>query len=201
MTDSAKRGRPRKFDKVEALEKATLVFWKKGYEGASLNDLTSAMGINGPSLYSAFGSKYELFIEAIKTYSSQNACAPLVAFESEPNIRIAVQAFLTAVISNAVDNPSGASGCFLSSCVAASSGEMEEVRALLNKAIRETDKRLAARFDFEKEKGVLSPDFPSLDRARLMFDLRQGYVLRARAGTRKKELSKDLDQRVRMILF
>ncbi|HEX7043039.1 MAG TPA: TetR/AcrR family transcriptional regulator [Burkholderiales bacterium] len=63
------RGRPRAFDRAAALAKAMDVFWAKGYEGASLAELTEAMGINPPSLYAAFGSKEALFLEAVQLYS------------------------------------------------------------------------------------------------------------------------------------
>ena len=61
-------GRPRSFDVDVALDQALQVFWQKGYEGASLTDLTEAMGINRPSLYCAFGSKEELFRKALDRY-------------------------------------------------------------------------------------------------------------------------------------
>ena len=62
------RGRPREFDVDKALDRALKVFWRKGYEGASLPDLTKAMGINRPSLYAAFGNKEALFRKAIERY-------------------------------------------------------------------------------------------------------------------------------------
>src|SRR5262245_46430670 len=62
------RGRPREFDPEKALDAALEVFWSKGYEGASLPDLTEAMGINRPSLYAAFGNKEELFRTVISRY-------------------------------------------------------------------------------------------------------------------------------------
>src|SRR6266550_5425162 len=61
-------GRPRAFDVDQALDQALKVFWRKGYEGASLPDLTRAMGINRPSLYAAFGNKQSLFCQALKRY-------------------------------------------------------------------------------------------------------------------------------------
>jgi AcrR family transcriptional regulator len=61
-------GRARAFDADEALERAMTVFWTKGYEGASLSDLTQAMGINRPSLYAAYGNKQELFRKALERY-------------------------------------------------------------------------------------------------------------------------------------
>ena len=61
-------GRPRAFDTEKALDRALKVFWAKGYEGASLSDLTEAMGINRPSLYAAFGNKEELFRKVVDRY-------------------------------------------------------------------------------------------------------------------------------------
>ena len=64
------RGRPRSFDQTEALDAAVLVFWEKGFDGASIEDLTTAMGISRPSLYATFGNKRSLFIEAIDRYAA-----------------------------------------------------------------------------------------------------------------------------------
>ena len=61
-------GRRRTFDKAEGLAKAMIVFWRDGYNGTSLSDLTAAMGINKPSLYAAYGNKEELFVSAINEY-------------------------------------------------------------------------------------------------------------------------------------
>lgn len=64
----AARGRPRSFDREDALRQAMRVFWSKGFDNASLAELTEAMGINPPSLYAAFGSKEGLFKEAVELY-------------------------------------------------------------------------------------------------------------------------------------
>src|SRR5882762_10432556 len=79
-------GRPRAFDADVALERAMHVFWKKGYEGASLANLTAAMGINRPSLYAAFGNKEALFRKAMDRYVDRTAAHVREAL-GEPTVR------------------------------------------------------------------------------------------------------------------
>jgi AcrR family transcriptional regulator len=200
MNNTKKIGRPRNFDRDAALQAAVKVFWLKGYAGASMKDLTTAMDINGPSLYATFGDKHSLFLQAIEAYTSNDACDPMVAFESEPDIYLAVQKFFKEAIKHVSGQQNSAKGCFLSSCVATSSGEVDGVQPMLKTTIESIDKRLASRFELEKTKGTLPQDFPSLERARLMFDLRQGYAFRARAELKNETLMKDVKKRAAMIV-
>lgn len=200
MSDTKRMGRPRTFDEDEALLAAMNAFWTKGYDGTSMKDLTAAMGISGPSLYAAFGDKRELYLKSIDRYADVDACAPVVALETEPDIRKALRGFMEAVIGYATAKEGGARGCFLASCVSTTVGEVEGVAERMESAIRDTDERLAARFDVEKAKGVLPEDFPSMERARLLFDMRQGYVFRGRAGATAKTLLSDIDDRIDMLL-
>lgn len=195
-----KTGRPLSFERDKALLAAMHVFWAKGYDGASMKDLTEAMGINSPSLYASFGDKHKLYLESIDCYASNDACAPLVAFETEPDITQAVRSFMEAVIDYSTENSSGARGCFLSSSVSTSAGEVEGAQELLYRAVIDTDARLARRFELEKARGVLTEYFPSKERARLMFDLRQGHVFRARAGLERDTMTADIEYRVKMVL-
>src|SRR4051812_23312840 len=84
------RGRPRSFDRERALQHAMEVFWKQGYEGTSIHDLTAAMGINPPSLYAAFGDKERLFLEAISRYEGKHS-AIAAKIERAPTALQAVQ--------------------------------------------------------------------------------------------------------------
>jgi AcrR family transcriptional regulator len=80
------RGRPREFDIDQALDRALMLFWRKGYEGTTLPELTRAMGINRPSLYAAFGSKERLFRKALDRYDEGPAAFRKEALK-EPTAR------------------------------------------------------------------------------------------------------------------
>lgn len=90
-------GRPREFDRDAALNKAKLVFWQRGYEGTSISDLVSALGIASARIYAAFGSKENLFREAIALYLSQEGAFAETALQ-EPNTRLAIAQLLTQAV-------------------------------------------------------------------------------------------------------
>src|SRR5438552_872534 len=90
---AAPRGRPRAFDADKALDRALQVFWRKGYEGTSLSDLTRAMGINRPSLYAAFGDKEALFRKVLDRYVEGPSAYVREALE-EPTARAVVERLL-----------------------------------------------------------------------------------------------------------
>ena len=106
------RGRPLSFDRDAALERAMNVFWERGYEAASIADLTAAMGITPPSLYTAFGDKEKLFLEAIERYALGPGSAAPRALAEEPTARGAIERWLN----EAADELTSAchpSGCML----------------------------------------------------------------------------------------
>src|SRR5438552_3939441 len=104
-------GRPRTFDTDKALDKALKVFWRKGYEGASLPDLTAAMGINRPSLYAAFGNKESLFKKAVHRYSTGPAGFVSQAL-AQPTARAVVERLLQGGI-DMVTHPKNPHGCLM----------------------------------------------------------------------------------------
>ncbi len=73
LPETAPLGRPREFDLDTALERAMLVFWRRGYEGASMSDLTASLGVAKPSLYAAFGNKEQLFRAVLDRYDKRTA--------------------------------------------------------------------------------------------------------------------------------
>lgn len=108
---TAARGRPRAFDMEQALDRALELFWRQGYEGTSISDLTKAMGINPPSLYAAFGSKEELFRKALDRYERTHASFWGEALRA-PTARQAVERLLYDTADRLADKGSPA-GCLL----------------------------------------------------------------------------------------
>ena len=105
------RGRPRSFDREQALDAAMRVFWAKGYASASMSELTAAMGIASPSLYAAFGSKEGLFREAIERYVAVNS-ASFWAIMEAPTARESVEGLLRKAV-EAFSCPDSPAGCMV----------------------------------------------------------------------------------------
>lgn len=108
----APRGRPRRFDRTTALQRATELFWERGYEAASLADLTGVMGIASPSLYAAFGCKEELFRESVAHYCRTDGAWLATALAGQPTARAAILALLRAA-AEAATIPGKPSGCLM----------------------------------------------------------------------------------------
>ena len=96
------KGRPREFNLDKALNRALKVFWRKGYEGTSLIDLTKAMNINRPSLYAAFGNKESLFRKVLDRYADGPAAYFRAALQA-PTARAAVEQLLRGTVSGLTD--------------------------------------------------------------------------------------------------
>jgi AcrR family transcriptional regulator len=107
--ERAKPGRPRAFDADEALEKAMVVFWEQGYEGASLTDLTEAMGIARKSMYAAFGNKEELFRKVLQRYLEGPASYILESLQA-PTAREVAEEYLSGAV-RASTRPGYPAGC------------------------------------------------------------------------------------------
>ncbi|MEV8589349.1 TetR/AcrR family transcriptional regulator [Streptomyces sp. NPDC051180] len=180
------RGRPRSFDRLTALEQATMAFWEHGYETTSVADLTRAMGISAPSLYSAFGDKKTLFEEVVEAYVLSYGAYGGRAFAEEPTARAAVGRVLREA-ATLFTEPGHPRGCLMiSAAVNCSTPEVEE-------ALR--DRRNANLASFEDrirrgvESGELPPDTDVVALARFSGAVLQGLSQQARDGATAEELT------------
>ncbi|MEM1040022.1 MAG: TetR/AcrR family transcriptional regulator [Pseudomonadota bacterium] len=195
-----KRGRPRAFDGEAALNAAVEVFWAKGFERASLDDLTQAMGINRPSLYAAFGDKKALFVRALGHYGLGLGSKGIKAFDEEPDINAAVTAFLTVSLQLQTRDGDCAKGCLISNCAAPLSGILPTVGDMVSAIESSTTQHLTQRFEQEKAGCALSKDFPSAERAVLLSDMLHAQAHRARTGASRSALKAQIPMRVDAVL-
>ena len=183
----AERGRPRSFDRDAALRRAMEVFWVKGYEGASISDLTGAMGIGSPSLYAAFGSKEALFREAIELYGRTEGPAIWDAVENAPDARSAVAGFLTAT-AHSFSRPGKPRGCM----VVLSQLNPTEASASVCAALRENRAQgqsgLERRLRRAVEVGELAPGTDVAALAAFYLTVQQGMSIQARDGASEETL-------------
>ncbi len=196
MEKSPKRaGRPRVFNQEEALNRAMHVFWQKGFEGASLNDLTTAMGIQPPSLYKAFGNKQALFEKALARY-----LAGPVAFMhgalNEPTAYAVAERILRQTAEFLTERRSRR-GCMTIQAALAGGLEAEPVRRkLIALRVKEQD-ALRRRFERAKSEGDLPKDADASDLARFITAVFQGMTVQAINGASRDELLRLSDMALR----
>jgi AcrR family transcriptional regulator len=191
------RGRPRSFDPDQALDRAVGVFWRKGFDGASLDDLSAAMGIARPSIYSAFGDKQALFLRSLERYSATVAAGPVEAMGEADGIESALGAFLTRVVENTtcdVDHP----GCLMVGVAAMV--DDADVRAAAARSVAQIEEAVAERLQAAVDAGELPAGYPVARGARRAADALLSLSARARTGTPREELLEDAADGVSSVL-
>ncbi|WP_281561371.1 TetR/AcrR family transcriptional regulator [Thalassomonas sp. RHCl1] len=188
-------GRKLEFDKQQALEAAMQVFWQKGYLGASLSDLTSSMGINKPSMYSTFGNKEKLFLQATEHYI-ENHGKIHVACLSLPDtpLRERLKKFLSSVISAQFES-SNPKGCYVMLCMTeAASGDMpEQARDLIAEAAGLFPALLEELFQQDPEAISLALDKNAKSNALTLATLLNGTAALARGDYCQADLQPVID--------
>lgn len=180
-------GRPRAFDIDQALDRALRVFWEKGYEGASLPELTAAMGINRPSLYAAFGNKEALFRKALDRYTQGPAACAAGQALAKPCVRQAVESLLLGNIA-ALTDPANPRGCLMVQGALSCGDEHAEIRNELACRRAKNEAAIRERLEKARAEGDLLPDASPADLARFVSTLLQGFSVQAAGGATREEL-------------
>ncbi|MBS1844091.1 MAG: TetR/AcrR family transcriptional regulator [Actinobacteria bacterium] len=184
-------GRPRTFDPETALDQAMRVFWEKGFEGATLDDLTAAMGIERPSLYAAFGSKQDLFARAVEHYLE----GPSAYFEealSEPTSRRVADALLCGAADLHTD-PTTPSGC-LTVHGAFLRGASPDGPGARLAAVRDgAEAAIGERLRRAVEEGDLPSDADPSALAAYLRSVTYGMAVKATGGATREELQGVID--------
>ena len=182
------RGRPRTFDETAVLDKAIGVFWQKGFEGASLDDLSSAMGIGRPSVYCAFGDKDSLFKRCLERYFERVCLPPLQVLSESANVKEGVFEYLCAVARSATSDPSHP-GCMLG--IASMISDQPEIKRYVANGLTEGEAIIASRLQKAVDSGELAPSFDVGRASRRVMDAVLAINARAANGTSLSDLVED----------
>ena len=190
-TSIAVRGRPREFCVDQALGAALRVFWSKGYEGASLTDLTDAMGITRPSLYAAFGNKEALFRKALDLYEHEKLAYMEAALEA-PTARGVAERLLRGALEmqTSGSDPRGCLGV-ISSVACGAEAQSIKAEVLLRKA--SSDAALLGRMRMAKQDGDLPDSIEPEGLVRYLSAVIQGLCLQAGSGATPEDLARLVD--------
>ena len=193
--ENSKMGRPRGFDTSAALDAAMRVFWEKGYEGATLRNLESAMRINRSSMWTAFGTKEDLFKLAFERYINDYQGYIREALE-KPTIREVVESALRGTV-DFLSTPGNPKGCLSVHGALAVGDESDPVKQWLIEGRRNGEMRARKRFEEAKKTGDLSKGIDPAGAARYVATIIQGLGVQAASGATKAELTKTVDMALR----
>ena len=184
-------GRPRTFDTEKALEAAMKVFWRQGYEGASVSELTKAMGINSPSLYAAFGSKDQLFKAVLDHYDARREVC-LAEVLAAPTARELAARLLFGLV-DLVTDPDEPPGClFLQGGLSCAAGTESIPRELARRRLA-LEATLRDRFAQAQAQGELPTTADPAGLARFIGVVCNGIAIQAASGVGREQLRQVAD--------
>ena len=192
-----RRGRPRAYDPAQALARAADTFWKAGYAGTSLDDLSEATGMNRPSLYAAFGDKRDLYLKTLEYYREESRALARAALADDPPLRVFLKRFYDKALDLYLDD--GPRGCYSIGTAATVAAVDDQVRAFLADSMRSTDSFLKHQIEKAKERGEIARDADAAALAYLATATLHTLAVRSRAGIARKELDALADAAIKVI--
>ncbi len=173
-------GPDKQFDPAEALKAAIRVFWARGYEAASLSELTTEMGIGKKSLYDTFGNKRELFLKAIQAYSEANILSLREALLNEKSPYDNLKAMMQSWVE--MHSKPKSKGCILGNNMADFDTNDAEVAQALHRKIEGIESVFVETLEKAIQSGEISPKINALNTARTLVCLSQGFALVGRVS-------------------
>ena len=174
------------------------MFWSKGYDGVTIDDLVAGMGVGRPSLYAVFGDKRTIFLRVLRAYAERKGASAAKALLSPQGLRNSIAGFLRYAVESATEKGS-ARGCLLV-CVAPLVDDAE-VRKFLQKAAAGGAALVEGQFRDAVTAGEIPSDFPAAVRAIQVTDFARGLTMRAQIGTPRKTLLRDAEEATDLVLL
>lgn len=186
-TEARRRGRPRAYDPEAALQQATEAFWKTGYSGTSLDEISAATGMNRPSLRAAFGDKHMLYLKALHGYWEFKFARMREALEGG-TLKEALMRAYEAALSIYFAGEERVRGCFVIGTAITEALDDPEIRRIVTAGFQRLDADFEARLRVARDAGELTEDADLETLAVLATATMHTIAVRARAGTPRAEL-------------
>ena len=183
------RGRPKEYDRADALKRLRDLFWVKGYAATSLDDLAEAAGMNRPSLYAAFGDKEAMYLAALKMQSELLVTAVAGAVALDMKLKLFLDLFFERCIDSYLAGANGPRGCFLVGTALTESLTREDVGEVVRSAFGRCDDLIEARFERAKAARELPKTADSRALAMLVSSTMHELAMLARAGAKRPALA------------
>jgi AcrR family transcriptional regulator len=187
-TGKKPRGRPRAYEPDVALKRAAEAFWRAGYAGTSLDDISAATGMNRPSLRAAFGDKHTIYLRAIGDYWEVKFAAMREALAGPGTVADALMRVYDAALSIYFASHDHVRGCFVVGTAVTEAVDDPEIQQVVTSGLRTLDADFEARLRRARDEGELSRDADPETLAMLVSATMHTIAIRARAGTSRDEL-------------
>lgn len=182
-------GRPREFDRQQALLKARDLFWRQGFEGTSMSDLVAELGIASARIYQAFGSKERLFREAIEQYEANEGGFAERAFKQNASVRLAIKQMLNEAVA-LYSHSALPQGCMVVSAAASVSEENQGIRHWLMEHRQQRTQGIIDRLQAAVQAGELPTDTDAQSLGDYFAAFLHGLSIQARDGVSRARLEK-----------
>lgn len=190
--------RPKAFDPDNALEKAMHVFWHKGYEATSMEDLLTAMNLNRGSLYDTFGDKRQLFLKALDHYC-HGIVGPKFSLLNQPGPALpALRRFIQGMIEGALADPQRR-GCLVANTVMELAPHEHDIAAKLKQALRLTEEAFFGLLTRAKEQGELGSEKDPRALARFLTTMMQGTIVMIKSGAPAETVTQSAETALAML--
>ncbi|MCE7054172.1 TetR/AcrR family transcriptional regulator [Algoriphagus sp. AGSA1] len=165
--------RTKVFDEQEVLDRAMKLFWEKGYNATSAQDLVDSLGISRSSLYDTFGDKHSLFVKALRQYRKERVDPVIDSHNIVEDVEAYIRLFFESVKDEAIGDHSS-KGCFVVNSAVELAPVDSEIAAISNSIMRDTEEALCTVIKNGQDKGIFTTKYPARSLARFVFNSLNG---------------------------